>query len=119
MISATGSGDCCWEGKILVFFALGHGHVICSNVSRATSARYKVAVLTAPRQIVARVLEIEHGLKAAWVGEARPKWAYYETVVYKVCFSRVLTSSASLLLSKSAYNESTRMLPTRYVLVEF
>ena len=85
MISATGSGDCCWKGKRLVFFALGHGHVICSNVSRATSARYKLAVLTAPRQIAARMLEIEHELKTAWVGEVRPKWAYYETVAYKVC----------------------------------
>ena len=100
MISATGSGDCCWKGKRLVFFALGHGHVICSNVSQATSARYKFAVLTAPRQIAARMLEIEHELKTAWVGEVRPKWAYYETVAYKVCFSRVLTSSDSLLFSQ-------------------
>ena len=84
MILATGSSDCCWKGKRLMFFAMGYGHVICNNISRATSARYKCAVFSAPRQIAARMLEIEHELTTAWVGEVRPKWAYYETAAYKV-----------------------------------
>ena len=73
---------CCWKGKMMVPFTMGHMDVAAARVRDARYSRYAQAVAAAPWAVAVRIIEIETYVKGFWCSTCHKKTECYSHIPF-------------------------------------